>query len=116
VLFAAVILSAIGYTLVYAGVKGDGYKIGGASVYKKPWLPIVAVFSGKSTTTAAAQITASDSEDFFANLAAQFASGGSSGSSPAPASPVTPATPAPASPNFTTPGSLPKPPAGYTFT
>jgi hypothetical protein len=46
VLFAATILVAVGYTLVYAGVKGPGYQIGGKPVWRQPWLPFVAVFTG----------------------------------------------------------------------
>jgi hypothetical protein len=116
VLFAAVILSAVGYTLVYAGVRGEHYKIGGTAVYRQPWLPFVAVFSGKSTTTAAAQIDTTDPEDEFASLAAQLAGGGSGGSVPATPATAPPSTPAPSTPNFTTPGSLPQAPPGYTYT
>ena len=48
-LFAGVLLFAVGYTLVYVGVKGDHYKIivGNKIIpgWQQPWLPFVAVFS-----------------------------------------------------------------------
>lgn len=64
-LFAATILVAVGYTLIYSGVKGDRYTIGGKPVWRQPWLPLVAVFTGNlgvgtdATTTAATTSTMS---------------------------------------------------------
>lgn len=44
-LFVAIILGVAGYNLIYAGVKGDHYTIGGTPVWRAPWLPIVNVFT-----------------------------------------------------------------------
>lgn len=45
-LFLAIVLSVFGYDLLYAGVKGDHYAIGGTAVWRQPWLPFVAAFTG----------------------------------------------------------------------
>lgn len=46
--FVGTILSAIGYTMVYAAVKGDAYTVGGVPVWRRPWLPLVDIFSGRA--------------------------------------------------------------------
>lgn len=49
-LFVSTILSAAGYTLLYAAVKGDSYTVGGVPVWRRPWLPFVDIFSGRVLT------------------------------------------------------------------
>lgn len=109
-LFAAVILSAVGYTLIYSGVKGDHYKINKTPVYKAPWLPFVAVFSGKSTSTMAADLSVTDPEPGFAQMAAMAQGSGSSAASSGDGSNAgSSATPPASSPM---PTYLPPAPAG----
>lgn len=43
--FVALLLLSVGYDLVYAGVKGQGFQINKQSVWQHPWLPFAAAFS-----------------------------------------------------------------------
>jgi hypothetical protein len=47
-LFLAILLGAAGYTLVYAGVKGDSYQLAdGTPAWRQPWGVWVGVLTGK---------------------------------------------------------------------
>lgn len=45
-LFIIIWSGTIGYTLVYAGIKGDNAKIDGVALWQKPWLPFLAALKG----------------------------------------------------------------------
>lgn len=51
--FVSVNLVAIGYTLIYAAIKGDAYTIAGVPVWRRPWLPFVDVFTRHALTQGA---------------------------------------------------------------
>ena len=111
-LFAGIVLFAVGYTLVYAGVKGDHYRIivGGKviPVWQQPWLPMVAVFSRSPRL----QFQEDTRADAAAYNTAGFYGQDPGGAQTAPAAPA-PAAPAPAGPG--TSGQLPPPGQGQVY-
>lgn len=80
-LFVGTILTAAGYTLLYAAVKGDSYTVGGVPVWRRPWLPFVDIFSGRALTAGRGP-TSDSSQAPGAALAAAFS--GAPTSSPSP--------------------------------
>ena len=51
--FVSVTLTAVGYTMLYAAVKGDAYTVAGVPVWRRPWLPFVDIFSNRALTQGA---------------------------------------------------------------
>lgn len=56
-LFVGTILTAVGYTMLFAAVKGDSYRVGGVPVWRRPWLPFVDIFTGHALTGGAGPST-----------------------------------------------------------
>jgi hypothetical protein len=77
-LFVAIVMMASGYTLLYAGVKGDSYKVGDVPVWRRPWLPFIDIFSGHALTGGHGATTTHDNPG--AALASAISSVPSSGS------------------------------------
>jgi hypothetical protein len=50
-LLLAIMLGVGGYSLLYAGLRGDNAQIGGVPLWRKPWLPLFAAFSGGGVPT-----------------------------------------------------------------
>jgi hypothetical protein len=44
-------LCVVGYSLLYASIRGDNASINGTPLWKAPWLPFVAAFSGAASTS-----------------------------------------------------------------
>ena len=105
--FVGTILTAVGYTLLYAGVKGDSYTVGGVPVWRRPWLPFIDIFSGHALSQGAgpksdssvnpgdqlaSAVSAASSAQLASSSAPQQAPAPAPSSSGRPSSPVTQAT------------------------
>jgi hypothetical protein len=83
--FFGLLLSAAGFSLLYAGLKGDSATIGGVPLWKAPWAPFFAAITGgkgfgSSGSTGAQQpgvstISASEEAPLFADFVANVRSG-----------------------------------------